>query len=73
MKNEDKSTGWHPTSDSASGIAHYWETEKYSRRRSLCGQVSEAKLMLDASKGITNCSRCLKSLEKQERTAALAK
>lgn|GEM_PF-6229132 len=62
MSNEDKSIGWHTTSDSASGVAHYWEKQKYSRRKSLCGRNTEAKQMQDASQTISECARCKKAL-----------
>lgn len=65
MTNDAKSTGWHTTSDSASGVAHYWEKQKYSRRRSLCGRVTEVKLMQDASQTTSDCSRCKKTLATQ--------
>ena len=62
MKEDDKTLDWHTTSDSASGLAHFWAKEKYSRRRSLCGRVTEAKLMQDANQSIGECSRCAKAL-----------
>ncbi len=65
MNSDDKSTGWHTTSDSASGVAHYWEKQKYSRRRSLCGRVTEAKEMQDASQTVSVCTRCKKTLAAQ--------
>lgn len=65
MTKDDNSTGWHTTSDSASGVAHYWEKLKYSRRRSLCGRVGEAKLMQDASQTVSDCARCKKALAAQ--------
>lgn len=65
MKDDDKTLGWHTTSDSASGTAHFWTKEKYSRRRSLCGRVTEAKLMQSAEQTISECSRCKKTLAAQ--------
>lgn len=65
MTNDEKSTGWHTTLDSASGVAHYWEKQKYSRRRSLCGRVTAAKLMRDATLNTSDCSRCKKALATQ--------
>lgn len=62
MKDEDKTLGWHTTSDSASGMAHFWTKEKYSRRRSLCGRVTEAKHMQPASQSVRECARCKKAL-----------
>lgn len=58
MREDVATTGWHTTSDSASGKAHYWEKEKYSRRRSLCGRVTEAKLMQAPEQAIGECARC---------------
>jgi hypothetical protein len=65
MSNDYKSTGWHTTSDSASGVAHYWEKQKYSRRRSLCGRVTEAKEMQGVSQTVSDCARCIKALAGQ--------
>jgi hypothetical protein len=62
VKDDDKTLRWHTTSDSASGKAHFWTKEKYSRRRSLCGRVTEAKLMQDANPSIGECARCKKAL-----------
>lgn len=62
MSKEEQTTGWHTTSDSASGVAHYWKKVKYSRRRSLCGRVTEAKMMQETTESITECSRCKKAL-----------
>lgn len=62
MKDDQKTLGWHTTSDSASGMAHFWRKEKYSRRRSLCGRAAEAKSMQPASQSIGECARCKKAL-----------
>ncbi len=59
--NDEKTAGWATISDSASGVAHFWEKQKYSRRRSLCGRVTEVKLMQDASQTISECVRCKKA------------
>lgn len=58
---EDSSTGWHTTSDSASGVAHYWEKQKYSRRGSLCGRTTEVKMLL-SHHTLSECARCKKAL-----------
>lgn len=73
MKDDDKSLGWHTTSDSASGMAHFWTKEKYSRRRSLCGRVTEAKLMQDTNQSIGECARCSKALAATPAESALNK
>lgn len=62
MKDDDKTLGWHTTSDSASGTAHFWTKEMYSRRRSVCGRVTEAKLMQHANQSIGECARCKQAL-----------
>ncbi len=62
MNSDDKSTGWHTTSDSASGVAHFWERLKDSSRRSLCGRVVVKEQMQDASQTIRECARCRKAL-----------
>lgn len=65
MKDGGKTLGWHTTSESATGMAHYWAKEKYSRRRSLCGRVTEATLMQSAEQTIGECVRCKKALAAQ--------
>ena len=72
MKDDDKTLGWHTTSDSASGTAHFWTKEKYSRRRSLCGRVTEAKLMQDSGESIGECARCKKALAAMSEKAAIS-
>lgn len=69
MKDDDKTLGWLTTSDSASGMAHFWTKEKYSRRRSLCGRVTEAKAVQSPSQTIGECARCKKVLEAKARLA----
>jgi hypothetical protein len=72
-KNKDEqTTGWHTTSDSASGVSHYWQKQKYSRRRSLCGRITEAKLMQPANQSISECARCKKALAAQPNEPAEA-
>jgi len=65
VTDSDKTLGWRTTSDSASGMAHFWTKEKYSRRRSLCGRVTETKLMQPAEQNIGECARCKKTLAAQ--------
>lgn len=54
-------------------MAHFWTKEKYSRRRSLCGRVTEAKLMQDANQSIGECARCRKALAAKPTEGAMNK
>ena len=54
-------------------MAHFWTKEKYSRRRSLCGRVTEAKLMQDSDQSIGECARCKKALAAKPMEGAMNK